>query len=60
MVTRGLINSFAQCLAAPILGVNGEVQATICLVLPIDVTDDQRTIMQDHLIASGRRLSLYE
>ncbi len=60
VVTRGLINSFAQCLAAPILGVNGEVQATICLVLPIDVTDDQRTIMQEHLIASGRRLSLYE
>jgi DNA-binding IclR family transcriptional regulator len=60
VVTRGLINSFAQCLAAPVLGVNGEVQATICLVLPIDVTDDQRVIMQEHLIASGRKLSLYE
>lgn len=60
VVTRGLINSFTQCLAAPVLGINGEVQATICLVLPIDVTDEQRTIMQEHLIASGRKLSLYE
>lgn len=60
VVTRGLINSFAQCLAAPVLDVNGEVQATICLVLPIDVTDEQRAIMQEHLIASGRKLSLYE
>lgn len=59
VATRGLINSFAQCLAAPILGVNGDVQATICLVLPIDVTDDQRIVMQEHLIASSRRLSLY-
>lgn len=58
VVTRGLINSFAQCLAAPIRGVNGDVQATICFVLPIDVTDDQRTLMQSHLIASSRKLSL--
>lgn len=60
VVTRGLINSFAQCLAAPILGVNGEVQATICLVLPIDVTAEHRAAMQQHLIASSRKLSLCE
>lgn len=59
VVTRGLINSFAQCLAAPILGVSGEVQATICLVLPTDVTSDQRDVMQEHLMASGRKLSLH-
>jgi DNA-binding IclR family transcriptional regulator len=59
VVTRGLINSFAQCLASPVLGVDGKVQATICFVLPIDVTDEQRTIMQDHLIASSRKLSLH-
>lgn len=58
VITRGLINSFAQCLAAPVLGVNGEVQATICLVLPIDVTDDQRSALQAHLITSSRKLSL--
>jgi len=59
VVTRGLINNFAQCLASPILGVNGDVQATICFVLPIDVTDDHRVIMQDHLITSSRKLSLH-
>lgn len=59
VVTRGLINSFAQCLAAPIRGVNGDVQATICFVLPIDATDDHRVVMQDHLIASSRKLSLH-
>jgi len=58
VVTRGLINSFAQCLAAPILGVSGQVQATICFVLPIDVTDEHRATMQEHLVASSRKLSL--
>lgn len=59
VVTKGLINSFAQCLASPILGVNGEVQATICFVLPIDTTDAHRATMQEHLIASSRKLSLH-
>ena len=58
VVTRGLINSFAQCLAAPIIGVNGQVQATICFVLPIDVMDDQRSALQQQLIASSRKLSM--
>jgi DNA-binding IclR family transcriptional regulator len=57
-VTRGLINSFAQCLAAPIHGVNGQVAATICFVLPIDLTDQQRTALEQHLIASSRKLSM--
>ena len=59
VITRGLINSFSQCLAAPILGVNGEVQATICFVLPIDVTEAQRAVLQEHLIDSGRKLSMH-
>ncbi len=59
IITRGLINSFSQCLAAPIFGVHGEVQATICFVLPIDVTDEQRAVLQDQLIASGRKLSMH-
>ncbi|MBK8084167.1 MAG: IclR family transcriptional regulator [Devosia sp.] len=60
VITRGLINSFSQCLAVPILGMHGEVQATICFVLPIDVTDEQRAVLQEHLIASGRKLSMHE
>jgi DNA-binding IclR family transcriptional regulator len=58
VITRGLINSFTQCLAVPIIGVDGDVQATICLVLPIDVSDDQRALLQGHLISSGRKLSM--
>ncbi len=60
VITRGLINSFSQCLAAPIRGINGEVEATICFVLPIDVTDDERTALQNQLVASGRRLSMHD
>jgi DNA-binding IclR family transcriptional regulator len=58
VITRGLINSFSQCLAAPISGVNGEVQATICFVLPIDVTEAQRAVLEEHLIEAGRKLSM--
>ena len=60
VMTRGLINSFSQCLAAPILGVNGEVEATICFVLPIDVTEAERAVLEKQLIASGRRLSMHD
>ena len=58
IVTRGLINSFAQCLATPIHGVTGEVVATICFVLPIDLKDEQRAVLEQRLIASGRKLSM--
>jgi DNA-binding IclR family transcriptional regulator len=58
VVTRGLISSFSQCLAVPILGIDGDVQATLCLVLPIDVDNDQCAGLQEHLIASGRKLSM--
>jgi DNA-binding IclR family transcriptional regulator len=60
ITTRGLINSFSQCLAAPVRGMNGEVEATICLVLPIDVAGEQRTRLQQRLIASGRKLSMHQ
>lgn len=56
--TSGLINNFTQCLAAPIYGVSGHVEATICLVLPLDVTDTQRSELQQALIASSRKLSI--
>ena len=58
VATSGLINSFTQCLASPIFGIDGEVQATICLVLPLDIGEDLRAELQQSLIASGRKLSL--
>ncbi|WP_370675146.1 IclR family transcriptional regulator [Pleomorphomonas sp. PLEO] len=58
VATSGLINSFTQCLASPIYGVNGQVQATICLVLPMDIADEHRADLQEMLIASARKLSM--
>ncbi len=58
VATSGLINSFTQCFAAPILGVHGHVQATICLVLPLDIASEHRSELQQTLIASGRKLSM--
>ena len=58
IVTRGLINSFSQCLAAPIRGLDGQVQATICFVLPIDSSDEKRRELEGVLIASSKRLSI--
>ncbi len=60
IVTSGLINSFTQCLASPIFGVSGKIEATICLVLPIDIPLEQRDTLQAALIASSRRLSMKE
>jgi DNA-binding IclR family transcriptional regulator len=37
-MTVGLINSFTQCLAAPVTNLYGLVEATICFVLPIDIS----------------------
>lgn len=58
VVTRGLINSFTQCFAAPIIGPSGRPEATICLVVPIDINDAQSERLQETLIASGRKLSV--
>jgi len=58
VITSGLINSFTQCLASPIVGVSGQIEATICLVLPIDIALEQRNALQATLIASSRRLSM--
>jgi DNA-binding IclR family transcriptional regulator len=58
VATSGLINSFTQCLASPIFDDKGQVQATICLVLPMDITDAQRAELQQALIASSRKISM--
>ena len=58
VATSGLINSFTQCLASPIFDDKGQVRATICLVLPMDITDAQRAELQQALIASSRKISM--
>ncbi|MCO5070778.1 MAG: IclR family transcriptional regulator [Rhizobiaceae bacterium] len=56
-LTKGLVDAVTQCLAAPIYGADGKVEATICLVLPVDLSDDQTGQLRDRLMESSRRLS---
>lgn len=57
--TSGLINSFTQCLATPIFDMRGEIQAAICLVLPIDIEEQHLQKVKQFLIESGRKLSMH-
>lgn len=58
VVTTGLINSFSQCLAAPVIGARGLVEATICLVIPIDIDTERRRDFEEQLAQAGQRLSV--
>ena len=58
IVTKGLINSLTQCLAAPVWDTDRRLVATICMVLPIDVPESHVTNWTSELIASSRALSL--
>lgn len=56
-LTRGLVDAYTQCLAAPIYGADGKVEATICLVLPIESSEQHNGKLRDILIKSARELS---
>lgn len=58
-LTKGLVDAFTQCMAAPIYGANGTIEATICLVLPIDSSEVQLARLRQTLIASARALSAH-
>lgn len=58
VVTQGLINSFTQCFAAPIVGSSGKPEATICLVVPIDMPQERADALKQTLIESGKKLSI--
>jgi DNA-binding IclR family transcriptional regulator len=57
-MTVGMINSFTQCLAAPITNHDGLIEATICFVLPIDISDEKRGELESRLIEASRSISL--
>jgi DNA-binding IclR family transcriptional regulator len=57
VLTRGLINSFTQCFAAPITGLSGYPEATICFVVPLDIPDEKVNTLKKTLIASSKKLS---
>lgn len=56
-LTKGLVDAVTQCLAAPIYGAEGNVEATICFVLPIDLTQDRTDVLRARLLQSSRTLS---
>ena len=56
-LTKGLVDAVTQCLAAPIYGADSNVEATICLVLPVDLTEDHISTLRDRLLQSSRALS---
>lgn len=56
-LTRGLVDAYTQCLAAPIRGEGGAVLATICLVLPIDTTEGKAHELRQRLLESSKRIS---
>lgn len=56
-LTKGLVDAVTQCLAAPIYGADGHVEATICLVLPVDLSEAQTGLLRDRLLQSSRALS---
>lgn len=58
-MTRGLVDAYTQCLAAPIFGADGRVEATICLVLPVDSSDEQNERLKNILLESSRTLSAH-
>lgn len=56
--TVGMINSFTQCLAAPITNHQGLVEATLCLVLPIDIPEARKFELESRLIEAAKEISL--
>lgn len=56
-LTKGLVDAVTQCLAAPIYGAEWNVEATICLVLPVDLSEGQTELLRDRLLQSSRSLS---
>lgn len=56
-LTKGLVDAVTQCLAAPVYGTEGNVEATICLVLPVDLSEAQTELLRDRLLQSSRSLS---
>ena len=58
-VTVGLVDSFTQCMAAPVTGHDGRVVATICFMVPRDLGAKQSRRLLSRLVASGRALSVF-
>jgi DNA-binding IclR family transcriptional regulator len=57
-VTSGLVDAYTKCLAAPVFSAAGKVEATICLVVPIDTSEEKTGNLIALLRERAARLSI--
>ncbi|RJT40977.1 IclR family transcriptional regulator [Mesorhizobium waimense] len=57
-VTSGLVDAYTKCLAAPVFSAPGKVEATMCLVVPIDTSREKTDELLVLLRQRAARLSI--
>ncbi|TPN78578.1 IclR family transcriptional regulator [Mesorhizobium sp. CU2] len=57
-VTSGLVDAYTKCLAAPVFSAPGKVEATMCLVVPIDTSEERTGELIALLRERAARLSI--
>jgi DNA-binding IclR family transcriptional regulator len=57
-VTSGLVDAYTKCLAAPVFSAPGKVEATMCLVVPIDTSEERTGELLTVLRERAARLSI--
>lgn len=57
-ITVALVDAYTKCIAAPIYGVDGKVEATLCFVVPRDTSEARTAELVSHLKEAGRALSM--
>ncbi len=57
-VTSGLVDAYTKCLAAPVFSAPGKVEATMCLVVPIDTSEERTGELLAVLRERAARLSI--
>ena len=57
-VTSGLVDAYTKCLAAPVFSAPATVEATICLVVPIDTSEERTGELLGVLRERAARLSI--
>ncbi|TIO17179.1 MAG: IclR family transcriptional regulator, partial [Mesorhizobium sp.] len=57
-VTSGLVDAYTKCLAAPVFSAPGKIEATMCLVVPIDTSEERTGELVALLRDRAARLSI--
>ena len=54
-ITSGLVDAYTKCLAAPVFSAAGKVEATMCLVVPIDTSKEKTDELTGAAACNARR-----